>query len=181
MNTFRKNIFIALTALGIAGTAFAQTAAVTAQEGRHGHAVSAEERAAHKAERQAKRAERQAQRVAKLRAELKLTAQQEPAFAAFVAAGKPAQHGAAHTGERTRLAALPAPQRLQQQIERQKQRTARMEARLAALNNLYAVLTPEQKQVLDSRALRFGGKHRGHRGHGGHGGHGGERGAALQG
>jgi Spy/CpxP family protein refolding chaperone len=45
---------------------------------------------------------------------------------------------------------------MQQRIERQKQRTARMEARLAALNNLYAVLTPEQKQVLDSKcdALR---------------------------
>jgi protein CpxP len=60
---------------------------------------------------------------------------------------------------------------MQQRIERQKQRTARMEARLAALNNLYAVLTPEQKQVLDSRAMRFGGKH-----HGRHG----QRGAAMQ-
>ncbi|QNA87621.1 Spy/CpxP family protein refolding chaperone [Massilia sp. Dwa41.01b] len=182
MNTLRKNIFIALTALGIAGTALAQTAAVTAtvpaSEGRHGHAVSAEQRAAHKAERQAKRVERREQRVARLRAELKLTPQQEPAFSAFVAAGKPAQRADARVGgERGKLAALPAPQRLQQHIERQKQRTARMEARLAALNNLYAVLTPEQKQVLDSKATRFGGRHHGHRGHGGRGG---ERGAALQ-
>lgn len=181
MNTLSKKIFIALTALGLAGTALAQTAAVTTQEGRHGHAMSAEQHAAHKAERQAKRAERQARRVAKLRADLKLTAQQEPAFAAFVAAGQRAPRpDAGNGGERARLAAMPAPQRLQQQIERQKQRTARMEARLAALNNLYAVLTPEQKQVLDSRAVRLGGKHHGHRGHRGHGGHGGERGAALQ-
>jgi hypothetical protein len=173
MNTLHKHVLIALTALGIAGTAVAQTAAVQPQEGRHGQAVSAEQRAASQAERQAKRAERQAQHAAKLRGELKITAQQEPAFAAFLAAGKPAgrpQAGAGHG----KLAALPAPQRLQQQIERQKQRTARMEARLAALNNLYAVLTPEQKQVLDSKAMHFGGKHRGHRGH--HG----ERGAALQ-
>jgi Spy/CpxP family protein refolding chaperone len=177
MNTLHKNVLIALTALGIAGAAVAQTAAVQPQEGRHGHAVSAEQRAAFKAERQAKRAERQAQHEAKLRAELKLTRQQEPAFAAFIAAGKPAQHPQARA-EHEKLAALPAPQRLQQHIERQKQRTARMEARLAALNNLYAVLTPEQKQVLDSKAMRFGGKHHGHRGHGGHGG---ERGAALQG
>jgi hypothetical protein len=176
MNTLHKNVLIALTALGIAGAAVAQTAAVQPQEGRHGHAVSAEQRAAMKTERQAKRAERQAQHAAKLRAELKLTAQQEPAFAAFLAAGKPQQRPDARVGaDRARLAALPAPQRLQQQIERQKQRTARMEARLAALNNLYAVLTPEQKQVLDSKAMRFGGKHRGHRG-----GHHGERGAALQ-
>jgi protein CpxP len=175
MNTFRKNILIALTAFGIAGTALAQTAPAQPTEGRHGHAVSAEQRAAFKA----KRAERQAQHAAKLRAELKLTPQQEPAFNAFLAAGKPTagQHTRAQ-GDHARLAALPAPQRLQQRIERQKQRTARMEARLAALNNLYAVLTPEQKQVLDSKAMRFGGKHRGHRG--GHGGHGGERGAAMQ-
>ncbi|MBD8533158.1 MULTISPECIES: Spy/CpxP family protein refolding chaperone [unclassified Massilia] len=177
MNTFRKNLVIALSALGIAGAAVAQTAAVQPAEGRHGHAVSVEQRAAIKAERQAKRAERQAQHAAKLRAELKITAQQEPAFAAYLAAGKPAQRPDARGGERTRLAALPAPQRLEQQVARQKQRTARMEARLAALNNLYAVLTPEQKQVLDSKAMRFGGKHRGH---GGHRGHHGERGAALQ-
>jgi hypothetical protein len=175
MNTIRKNVLIALTALGIAGAAVAQTTAVQPAEGRHGHAVSAEQRAAFKAERQAKRAERQARHEAKLRAELKLTAQQEPAFAAFLAAGKPAQRADAGGAEHARLAALPAPQRLQQRIERQKQRTARMEARLAALNNLYAVLTPEQKQVLDSKAMQFGGRHRGH-----HGGHGGERGAAVQ-
>jgi len=170
MNTFRKNLVIALSALGIAGAAFAQTAAVQPAEGRHGHAVSVEQRAAIKAERQA-------QHAAKLRADLKITAQQEPAFAAYLAAGKPAQRPDARGGERTRLAALPAPQRLEQQITRQKQRTAHLEARLAALNNLYAVLTPEQKQVLDSKALRFGGKHRGH---GGHRGQHGERGTALQ-
>lgn len=181
MNTFRKNVLVALAAVGFAGAAFAQTAAQPAaqqQQGRHGHSMTVEQRAAHKAERQAKMAERQAQRAAKLRAELKLTPQQEPAFAAFLSAGKPQQRPLAQAGgERARLAALPAPQRLQMQIERQKQRTARMEARLAALNNFYAVLTPEQKQVMDSKAMRFGGKHRGHRGHHGHHG---QRGAAMQ-
>jgi protein CpxP len=179
MNTLHKKLFIALTALGIAGAAIAQTAAVQAPEGRHAHAISTEQRAAHQAERQAKRAERQAQHAAKLRAELKITAQQEPAFAAFLSAGKPVGRPDARMGaDRSKMAALPAPQRLQQHIERQKQRTARMEARLAALNNLYAVLTPEQKQVLDSKAMRMGGKHHGRRG--GHGGHHGERGAAMQ-
>jgi Spy/CpxP family protein refolding chaperone len=172
MNTLHKKLVIALSALGIAGAAVAQTvaqtAAVQAPEGRHGHAVSVEQRA-----------ERQARHAAKLRAELKITAQQEPAFAAFLAAGKPVGRPDARIGaDRAQLAALPAPQRLQQHIERQKQRTARMEARLAALNNLYAVLTPEQKQVLDSKAMRMGGKQRWHRG--GHGGQHGERGAALQ-
>ena len=154
MNILHKKLFIALTALGIAGAAVAQTAAVQAPEGRHGHAVSVEQRAAMKAERQAKRAERQAQRTAKLRAELKITAQQEAAFSAFLAAGKPAQRADARRG-----------------LDR---------AQLAALNNLYAVLTPEQRQVFDSKAMRFGGKHRGHGKHGRHHGHHGERGAALQ-
>lgn len=175
MNTIRKNILVALAAVGFAGAAFAQSTPVQPAEGRHGHAASVEQRAAHRAEFAAKRAERQAQRAAKLRAELKLTPQQEPAFAAFLAAGKPAQRPDARIGgERAKLAALPAPQRMQLRIERQKQRTARMEARLAALNGFYAVLTPEQKQVMDSKALRTGGKHRGH--HGRHG----QRGAAMQ-
>ena len=191
MNTLRKQILVAFAAVGFAGAALAQSAATPAPEGRHGHAVTAEQRAAHQAERQArraefqaKRAERQAARAAKLRADLKLTAQQEPAFAAFLAAGKPAGRPQAPgagkaAGERAGFAALPAPQRMERMIERQKQRTARMEARLAALNNFYAVLTPEQKKVFDSQPMHGGfGKGRGH-GHGGPGHHGG-RGAALQ-
>lgn len=182
MNTLRKQILVAFAAAGFAGAALAQTAAATsaAPEGRHGHAVTAEQRAAHQAKRaefRAKHAERQAARAAKLRADLKLTAQQEPAFAAFLAAGKPAGRPQMRGGgERAKFAALPAPQRMERMVERQKQRTARMEARLAALNNFYAVLTPEQKKVFDSQALRGGFKHRGHGGPGHHG----ERGAAMQ-
>lgn len=189
MNTLRKNLLVAFAAVGFAGAAFAQTAPAAAPEGRHGHAVTAEQRAAHQADRQAKRAafqakraERQAARAAKLRADLKLTAQQEPAFAAFLAAGKPAARPQGQglgkpAGERASFAALPAPQRMERMVERQKQRTARMEARLAALNNFYAVLTPEQKKVFDSQAMRGGfGKHRGHGGPGHHG----ARSAAMQ-
>ena len=70
--------------------------------------------------------------------------------------------------DRAQLASLSAPQRLQMRIERQKQRTARMEARLSALNSFYSVLTPEQRKVFDEQAKqRRGGRH--HRGHGGHG------------
>lgn len=191
MNTLRKNLFVALAALGFAGAAMAQSAApaatptgVHSPQARHPRAMSDEQRAAFeakRAERQAKRAERQAERAAKLRTELKLTPQQEPAFAAFLAAGKPAGRLEAHkAGEHGQFAALPAPQRMERMIARQKERTARMEARLAAMNKLYAVLTPEQKQVFDSRALRFGGKQRGHGRHGQHGQHG-DQGATAQG
>lgn len=193
MNTLRKQILVAFAAVGFAGAAFAQTAPAAAPEGRHGHAVTAEQRAAHQAKRaehraefQAKRAERQAARAAKLRTDLKLTAQQEPAFAAFLAAGKPTgrpqgQGLGKAAGDRASFAALPAPQRMERMVERQKQRTARMEARQAALNNFYAVLTSEQKKVFDSQPMHGGfGKGRGHGGGHGGPGHHGARSAALQ-
>ena len=195
MNTLRKQILVALAAVGFAGAAFAQTAPAAAPEGRHGHAVTAEQRAAHQAKRaahraefQARRAERQAARAAKLRTDLKLTAQQEPAFAAFLAAGKPAARPQGQglglgkpAGERASFAALPAPQRMERMVERQKQRTARMEARQAALNNFYAVLTPEQKKVFDSQPMHGGfGKGRSHGGGHGGPGHHGARSAAMQ-
>lgn len=168
MNTIRKNIVIALTAFGLAGAALgvqAQTQAPAPAEGRHGHAMTMEQRQAKMAEFKAKRAERQA----KLRDALKLTPAQQPAWDAFVASMKPAQQGdRAARPDRAQLATLSAPQRLQMRIERQKQRTARMEARLSALNSFYSVLTPEQRKVFDEQAKqRRGGRH--HRGHGGHG------------
>ncbi len=187
MNTVRKNIVIVLTAFGIAGASLgvqAQTGAPS--EGRHGHAMSKEERQAKRAafqalspeQRQAKmaefrakrsemRAERRAARQAKLAESLKLTPAQQPVWQAFVASMTPPQQGdrAGQRLSKEERAALTAPQRLERRIAMQKQRTARMEARLSALNSLYAVLTPEQRKVFDEQKQgRRGGRH-----HGGHG------------
>jgi Spy/CpxP family protein refolding chaperone len=172
MTTIRKNIVIALTAFGLAAGAVgvqAQTQAPAAAEGRHGHALTVEQRQAKMAEFKAKRAEKRAERQAKLRDALKLTPAQQPAWDAFVASMTPAHKAdRAARPDRAQLATLSAPQRLQMRIERQKQRTARMEARLSALNSFYSVLTPEQRKVFDEQAKqRRGGRH--HRGHGGHG------------
>ena len=137
-------------------------------------ALSPEQRQARMAEFKSKRAEvraeKRAARQAKLQDALKLTPAQQPVWQAFVASMTPA-----HKGERAgqRLgkearAALSAPQRMERRIAMQKQRTARMEARLSALNSLYAALTPEQRKVFDEQKQgRRGGRH-----HGGHGGHG---------
>lgn len=182
MNTVRKNIVLVLTAFGIAGASLgvqAQTAAP--QEGRHGHAMSKEARQAKRAEfrnltpeqRQAKmaefkakRAEHRAARQARLAESLKLTPAQQPVWQAFVASMTPQQgerQGQRLTKEQR--TALTAPQRLERRIAMEKQRTARMEARLSALNSLYAALTPEQRKVLDEQQQgRRGGRH--HRGHG---------------
>ena len=184
MNTVRKNIGIALAAFGIAAASVgvqAQTAAPG--EGRHGHAMSQEQRAAKHAEFQAlspeqrqakmaefkaKRAERHAARQARLQEALKLTPAQQPVWQAFVASMTPPRQGerAGHRLAKEQRAALTAPQRLERRIAMQKQRTARMEARLSALNSLYAALTPEQRKVFDEQQQgRRGGRH--HRG--GHG------------
>ena len=181
MNTVRKHFVIVLSALGIAAASVgvqAQTAAPA--EGRHGHAMSKEQREAKRAEfkamspeqRQAKMAEFKAKRLehraarqARLQESLKLTPAQQPVWQAFVASMTPQQKGE-RAGQRLgkeQRAALTAPQRLERHIAMQKARTARMEARLSALNSLYAVLTPEQRKVFDEHKQ----ERRGWRQHGG--------------
>jgi len=175
MTTIRKHLVIAFTAAGLLGATLgvqAQTAAPA--EGRP--ALSAEQRLAKKAEWQAKAGERhvrmqqhRAERQAKLRDSLKLNAQQQPAWDAFVASQAPGKKGErAGRPDRAAWASLSAPQRMEKQIAMQKQRTVQMEARLAALNNFYAVLTPEQRKTFDEQAKhRKGPRHHGH--HGQHG------------
>lgn len=187
MNTVHKNIVIVLAAFGIAGASLgvqAQTAAPAApaaQHGQHGHGMSKEQRAAMRAEwralspeqRQAKMAEFRAKRLemraarqARLAEALQLTPAQQPAWEAFVASMTPKQKGdrAGQRLSKEQRAALSAPQRLERRIAMQKERTARMEARLQALNSFYGVLTPEQRKVFDEQQQRRGGRH-----HGGHG------------
>jgi protein CpxP len=158
MNTLRKNILIGLAALSMGAAAIGAQAQAQAPDGRFGHAATQEQR-------QAKMAEHFAKRQAKLHDALKLTPAQEPAWNAFSAAIKPAPHAA--RGDRAAWASLPAPARMEKMIARSKERTAQMESHLAALNTFYAVLTPEQKKVLDEQAMR--GHRGGHRGHDGHG------------
>ena len=182
MNTVRKNILIVLAAFGIAGASLRVQAQTTAPlERRHAHAMSKEQREAKRAEfralspeqRQAKmaefrakRAEMRAARQAKLAESLKLTPAQQPVWQAFVASMTPPQKGerAGQRLNKEQRTALTAPQRLERRIALQKERTARMEARLSALNSLYAALSPEQRKVFDEQQQRRGGRH-----HGGHG------------
>jgi hypothetical protein len=179
MNTIRKNVLIALAALatGVAAIGVqaqspapapaqgqAQTQAQAAP-GRHGPAMTPEQR-------QARRAERMAQRQAKLHDLLKLTPAQEPAWATYVAASRPT--AAPTPGDRQAWSTLSAPARLEKHIALQKQRIAVMESHLAALKTFYAQLTPEQKKLFDQHAQHHGkrGGRGGYRGHGMHGMHG---------
>jgi hypothetical protein len=180
MTTLRKTLLTGLAALSLGGAmlgaqAQSQTPSPT-RTSEHGQKASLtkEERQARHAEFAAKRAQKHAERVAKLHDELKITPAQENAWNAFVASMKPAQHGqGGQHGDRAAWAGLSAPQRAEKMIARQKQRTAAMEQRLAALNSFYSVLSPDQKKVFDDKAARmqsrFGRHGGGEHGRGEHG------------
>ena len=95
--------------------------------------------------------------LAALKVELKITPNQETAWQAF--AGKSRQQAdamiARHEQRRAQAPAtntnLTAPERMAQRTERMKQHVAGMEARTAAVKDLYSVLTPEQKAIADKQ------------------------------
>ena len=158
MNVLRKSILIGFTVLGMAAAHAQDT---TPPAGRH-------DAGAHAEHMQAKMADMFAKRQARLHDLLKLTAQQESAWATYQAAIKPAPMSGARP-DRAAFRKLPAPERMAKMIDFSKQRQAKMEAHLTALTAFYAQLTPEQKAVFDERGM--GGKRGGHWGHRGGWGH----------
>ncbi len=176
MNTLRKTLLTGLAALSLGGAMLGAQAQTQTPDKHPKAQLSKEERQARHAEFAAKRA----QRVARLHDELKITPAQENAWNAFVAAMKPAQRGEHQRGDRSAMANMPAPERAQKMIERQKQRTVFMEQRLSALNSFYSVLSPEQKKVFDEKAARMQSRFGRHGGHGGWQ-HGGQRGDTARG
>jgi Spy/CpxP family protein refolding chaperone len=178
MKTLRTTLLTGLAFLSLGGAmpgAQAQSQSpnqAQAQASEHGRkaAPTREERQARHAEFEARRA----QRIAKLHDELRITPAQESAWSAFVASMKPAQHnggehGGRQHGDRAAWAGLTAPQRAEKMLAMQKERTAAMEQRVAALNSFYSVLSPEQKKVFDEKTARMQerfGHHRGMHGEG---------------
>lgn len=161
MNTLSKSFMIGLTVLGISTA----TVAAPVDKGHQGHA------AMHKADG-AKSGERMARHMAALHDKLKLTAGQEPAWTAFVAAATPSAPAA--RPDRAAFAKMTAPERLEKWITLSQERIAKQQNILTALQTLYAGLTPEQKKIFDDNVP--GGMHAGKRGMGGMGGMGGMRG-----
>jgi hypothetical protein len=170
MTTLRKTLLTGLAALSLGGVMLGAQAQSQAPEHGQKASLTKEERQAKHAEFAAKRAQKHAEHVAKLHDELKITPAQENAWNAFVASMKPAQHGqGGQHGDRAAWAGLSAPQRAEKMLARQKQRTAAMEQRLAALNSFYSVLSPDQKKVFDDKAARMQSRF-GRHGGGEHGG-----------
>jgi Spy/CpxP family protein refolding chaperone len=104
------------------------------------------------------RAERLEQEQKKLHEVLKLTANQESAWKALVAAESPAAK--AELWNRDEWAKLSTPEREEKRLEQAKAHQQRLSEHLAALKDFYAVLTPEQKKTFDEfHSSRRAGKH----------------------
>ncbi len=118
-------------------------------------------------ERHARKQERMqdhmAKRAADLKAKLKLNAEQENSWNAFVAAMKPPAHAA--KPQREEMAKLSTPERLDKMNEMRKQRDAAFAQRDAATRTFYGALSAEQKKVFDENTARSH-RHGHHRGHG---------------
>lgn len=153
MNTLRKSFVIGMTVFGMAMA----TLGVQAGEARHQHPEKNEARGA-------MRAEGMAGHLAALHDKLKLSAAQEPAWAAFIAAAKPP--AATERPDAAAITKMTAPERMEKWITLSQLRLAAQQNSLAALKTFYAELTPEQRKILDANVP--GGMHSGmNRMHGG--------------
>jgi Spy/CpxP family protein refolding chaperone len=96
-------------------------------------------------------------RHAALKAQLKLTPAQEPAWTAFMEAHKPPA-GKMGKPEMPDMSKLTTPERIDKMREvhaqRVSERTAEMEKRGAATKTFYAALTPEQQKLFDAHDMK---------------------------
>ncbi len=110
-------------------------------------------------------------RHAALKAELKLTAEQEAAWTAFIDTHKMPAGMRAQRAVMPDMAKLTTPERLDKMKELRAQHmaemTAAMEKRAESTKAFYAILTPEQQKLFDAQAMQGRGSHKGM--HGGKG------------
>lgn len=97
----------------------------------------------------AKFAERIEKRQAELHDRLKLTSEQETAWKTFSEKMKPS--GPRNRPDRSELASLHAPERMEKMLSMMKEHENRMAERVAAVKEFYAVLTPEQQKLFDEQ------------------------------
>jgi protein CpxP len=108
------------------------------------------------AERHARMQERMhehvTRRAAELKAELKLSPEQEGGWNSYLAAMKPPSN--AQAPRREEFASLSTPERLDKMRELRRQRDAEFDRRDAATRSFYAGLSTEQKKVFDDNTAR---------------------------
>ena len=155
--------FAGLSATAIAqNTTTAPAAPASAQQAQEDAKES--QRDAKRAERLARMQKHMAERQAALKAELKITAQQEPAWNAFVARTAP-EARPARQGPREDWSKLTTPQRLDKMAALKAERDARMAQLHDAIKSFYAALNAEQQKVFDAKQMQ-GFQRAGMKGHG---------------
>jgi periplasmic protein CpxP/Spy len=94
-------------------------------------------------------------RLARLKSKLKITPEQEAQWSAFsdTVLQQMEQFKASHQG--SEASAQTAPERIDRQVARMKQRVAAFEKVGEAAKTLYAGLSPEQQQIADEKLLRW--------------------------
>lgn len=155
--------FTSFTALSFAQNSEAPPAQLVAQH----MAQRADMKPMAPGERMAKMQERRADHQARLKESLKITAEQEPAWNAFVARTAP-EPRTPRSAEREDWSKLTTPQRLDKMQARQAERAAKMNQRFDATRSFYAALTAEQQQVFDAQGpgvMRAGAKGQHRHGH----------------
>lgn len=114
----------------------------------------------------AKMEARMVQHTAQLKTKLKITAEQEGAWATFTAAMKPPAHMTENRPDRAALDKLSTPERIDKmhalRTQRMTDMNAAMDKREEATKTFYATLSAEQKKVFDAEHARMGarGEHR---------------------
>lgn len=152
MITFRKQILIGVTAIGLG----LGSLAAHANPGEHPEGRPAP----HKMERMKERMEKRAEA---LRAKLNLTADQQKAWEKYMAAMQPAAPAARPERlSRDEMAKLTAPERMERMHRMMQHAEQQMARHVAATRDFYAVLTPEQRKVFDEN-FRMGPGHPGKR------------------
>jgi periplasmic protein CpxP/Spy len=106
------------------------------------------------------------QRLSRLKADLKITAEQEPLWQAFAEKAKSeAGKGFQAMQEQAKDTTLTAPERMTRMTDMMKQRVAAMESVNEAFNHLYQGVTPEQRKLADEHAAQMGHMGMEHMGH----------------
>jgi hypothetical protein len=96
-----------------------------------------------------------AKRLTALKAKLKITADQEGAWATFTAAMKPPVNMGQHPN-REEWQNLTTPERIDKMRAARSVRQAEMDKRADAVKAFYGTLTPEQKKIFDAQHMRHG-------------------------
>lgn len=159
--SFKHMVLSGLLA-GVAVTAMAQPAPAAPAEAPMAKPAERGAQRHDPAKFQAKMAERQAA----LKSQLKITAEQEPAWNVYTASRLPVA-GKGPRPDREALRSMTTPERIQQMRTHQAERQAEMDRRADATLRLYAALSPEQQKLFDTRSGPHDGG--GRPGHGPHG------------